>query len=370
MKHYWDIIGGTSDSLIYRSRTFKELLSLGYYYTVSEACRDARCSMTRSLVAEHFVSRYSVPHYEAVLESARAEGSTLYPYEILNERGMYSPRGVEWTYGTGRRLFGVDRGKKVPSNYDWYLEVNSMWRTIVEESRCTNLHAVSKEMVSRGFLTKNGKLFTRQCLTYIVERVPEMDWSLVSIEDIKDEKRSELASLLEGVDLGSFSSKKDVYEYLGIDLHSDQVVMSEVLLENGWRNNTDDWHAYWDGVFASIRGVMVSDGWVGWNRLAEDFVREGQKMYNGDDWIAWRLSRLCRKYGFDKDAEYEKVLKSYVSSWLSSYEGGDVLSALCSDLNGRGYVMPNWYELREASRTFERYWTEELLQRAISDGLL
>ena len=373
MKHYWDIVGGTSDSLIYRSRTFKELLSLGYFYTVSEACRDARCSMDRSAVARYFVSRYSIAHYEAVIESARADGSLLYPYEILNERGMYSPRGIEWTYGTGRVKFGVERaksGKKVPTNYDWYVEVNALWRTIIEENRCTNLYAVSKEIVARGFLTKNGKTFTRQSLTYIVERCPDMDWSVVDTEDIKGERKAEMASLLVGLDLGSFANKTDVYAHLGLDRSCDQLLMSEILDEHGWRNNTDQWHEYWCGVFDFIRGVMDSEGWVGWNSLAEVFVREGQCMYNGEEWNAWRLSRLCRKYGFDKGSEYEKVLKSYVVSWLSSYEGGDVLSALCSDLNGRGYVMPNWYDLRENSRKYERMWTEKLLQRAISDGLL
>lgn len=373
MLHYWDILGGTTDALIYKSRTFKELLSLGYFYTVSEACRDVRCTMTRATVSRSFVSRYSITHYEAAIESARISGVTLYPYEILNGRGMYSPRGIEWSYQSGRKLFGVERvkgGKKVPSNYDWYVEVNSMWRLIVEENRCTNLHSVSKEMVARGFRSKNGKEFTRQSLTYIVERVPEMDWSLEDKENLKDERKADMASVLEGLDMGSFANKSDVYSHLGLVRSCDQLLMSEVLDEHGWRNNTDQWHEYWSGVFDFIRGVMLSDGWVGWNGLEEAFARAGVPMYNGEAWVGWRLSRLCRKYGFDKDDEYEKVLKSYVSSWLSSYEGGDVLSALCSDLNSRDYVMPNWYDLRESSRKSERMWTEELLQRAISDGLL
>lgn len=379
VEHYWTLIeGGESDSSLSSSYTFMELCSLGYYYTVSSALRDKRSSgQTRGKVSSVFVSRFDGSYYEEVLRREQSLGDTRKPYEILNDLGMYSPTGKVWTYMTYRKYFGIKRvkpklvrGVKKPINYDWYVEVNRLFRSIVDEVGCSSLNAVNGEFVSRGINTKNGKTFTRQCLTYIVERCPEMDWSVRDRHADKEALRSLYYEMFEGVDLGKYSTKKEVMESFDI-CSSDTLMVYSVLDDLGWRRNTDSWYAYWEGVFDRIRGYLVRDGWLGWNSLSEQFVLDSVPMYNGDDWVAWRMSRLCRKYDFDKDSEYVSILRSYVGDYLKSYVGGaGLLSHLVLDLNARGYVMPNWFGLREASRTRERIWTEELLQRAITEGLL
>lgn len=375
MEHYWSLIeGGESDSSLCSSYTFMELCSLGYYYTVSGALRDKRSrGHTRGKVSGVFVSRFDASYYEGVLRREQSLGDTRKPYEILNDLGMYSPTGKVWTYMTYRKYFGIKRVKdgvrKKPINYDWYLKVNRLFRTVVEEEGCASLNAVNSEFVSRGIKTKNGKTFSRQCLTYIVERCPEMDWSVRDRHEDKEALRSLYYEMFEGVDLGEYSTKKEVMDSFGV-CSSDSLMVYSVLDDLGWRRGTDSWYAYWDGVFDRIRGYLVRDGWLGWSVLSECFVVDGIPMYNGDDWVAWRMSRLCRKYGFDKDSEYVSILRSYVDDYLRVYVGDDVLARLVLDLNARGYVMPNWFGLREASRKSERIWTEELLQRAVSENLL
>ena len=375
MRHYWDIFwGGKSESSIYKGHTFQELVEMGYYYTASQARRDSRCRLSQSKLRSLFVSRFSPLHYEEALLNVTDN----VPYAYLNEIGMYSPTGRLWSYSSCRVHFGkaILKHKQSfhnkPTNISWYKEVNDHWRTVVEECDCTTLNAVCKEFVSRGIKTRRGKIFTRQTLTYIVERCPDFDWELRSELAIREAQKDEFVSMLDSLDLGEFSSKVDVYAHFGIqESHRKCLLMSEVLDENGWRNNKDEWYDYWESVFEFCRGILRDKGWVGWNTLVACFREQGILMYNGKDWEILRLSRLCRKYGFDKEEEYEIILRSYVSSWLSEYEGSNVLCDLCSDLNGRGYVMPTWYEwLHPLSRKSQRQWTEALLQRAISDGLL
>lgn len=372
MEHYWELVGASSEAFLYRTHTFSELCRMGYYYTVSSATRCSKCDMTRASIGAVLVSRYSERHYREAILEARDRGDARFGWEILNDFGMYSPTGKKWSKGLYRMRFkGIPRGgdKKKPVNYDWYVEVNTLWRTIVEEVGCTSLNAVCGEMVSRGVVSKQGKVLSRQSLTYIVERCPEMDWSVVSVDDVRAERVRELSSLLEGLDLGQFATKKDVYKHLGVGV-TDQSLMSSVLDDNGWRRNKDEWHDYWNGVFSFIRTAMESEGWLGWNGLADRFVSCGVFCGSGAGWSDWRLSRMCRKYGFDKESEYVLILKSYVGSYLGSYVGSSVLGDLCDDLNARGYVMPNWFGIREGARREERLWTEGVLQRAFREGLL
>ena len=380
MKHYWDLLESESESSIYQRCDVDELLSIGYWYTVAEAMRGARgkgVALQRSKCAKHFVSRFSPSHYEIAIKREQGLGSTKRPYEILNDLDMWSPTGKDWTYSTYRNWFGksgikrVKSVKKKPSNYEWYKEVNALWRKIVDECDCTNLNSICTEMVARGFRTKNGKVFTRQSLTYIVERVPEMDWSLASVEDLVAIRKGELYDLLEGVDIGSYKTKTEVYSFLGLVSHTDHNLMSEVLDDCGWRRNSDDWYIYWECLFEVLTDLLHKEGWLGWNTLEERLASLGFTMYQtGKRWEAWRLHRLCRMYGFDKESVYEELLFNYVQSWLSSYGGGSPLSDLCEDLNGRNYVLPNWCGIRHNARFDERVWTEELLQRAMSEGHL
>ena len=381
MKHYWDLLRDESSSSIYKRCDVDELLSIGYWYTVAEAMRGARDKgvvLQRGRCTQSFVSRFSPSHYLDVLRAEQGMGNTKYPYEILNQLEMYSPTGKDWTYSTYRNWFGKNSirrvkpfVKKKPLNYEWYKEVNALWRKIVEECDCTNLNSVCTEMVARGFRTKNDKTFTRQSLTYIVERCPDMDWSCAEVEDLVAIRKGELYDLLDGVDIGLYNTKTEVYELLGLLSHSDHSLMSEVLDECGWRRNSDDWYSYWEGLFGVLTGLLREEGWLGWVTLCDRLGSLGIGMYQtGTKWEAWRLHRLCRMYGFDKESTYEELLFNYVHSWLSSYRGGSPLVDLCDDLNGRNYVLPNWCGIRHNARLFERQWTEGLLQRAMSEGHL
>lgn len=381
MKHYWDLLKVESSSSIYKRCSIDELLSIGYWYTVAQAMRGARdrgVALQRGRCASHFVSRFSPSHYTEAVKREQLMGNTCSPHEILNQLEMWSPTGKDWTYSTYRNWFGKSGMKRVkpfvikkPLNYEWYKEVNALWRLIVEECNCTNLNAVCREMVARGFRTKNGKIFTRQSLTYIVERCPDMDWSCANVEDLAAIRKGELYDLLDGVDIGLYDNKSEVYRLLNLDTHSDQSLMSEVLDECGWRRNSDAWYAYWEGLFDVITDLLQKEGWMGWNTLEERLDSLGVTMYQtGKKWLAWRLQRLCRMYGFDKESTYEELLFNYVQSWLSSYSGGKPLSDLCDDLNGRNYVIPNWFDIRHNARLYERVWTEHLLQRAMSEGHL
>ena len=381
MKHYWDLLESESESSIYKRCGVDELLSIGYWYTVAQAIRGARdrgVALSRSRCTSFFVSRFSPTHYEMAIKREQRMGSTKRPYEILNQLEMWSPTGRDWTYSTYRNWFGksgIKRAKslvkKKPSNYEWYKEVNALWRVIVEECHCTNLNSICTEMVARGFRTKNGKIFTRQSLTYIVERVPEMDWSCANAEDLTAIRKSELYDLLDGVNIGEYDTKSEVYRLLGLVTHSDHNIMSEVLDECGWRRNSDSWYSYWEGLFDVLTDLLEKEGWMGWNTLEERLDSLGVTMYQtGKRWEAWRLHRLCGMYGFDKESVYEQLVYNYVQSWLSSYSGGKPLTDLCDDLNGRNYVIPNWCGIRPNARLYERVWTEGLLQRAMSEGHL
>lgn len=382
MKHYWDLLSGESSSSIYKRCTVDELLSIGYWYTVAEAlrCRDKGVVLQRGRCASHFVSRFSPSHYVRAIKREQGLGNTSYPYEILNQLEMYSPTGKSWSYSTYRNWFssGVIKSKvakplvkKKPLNYAWYEKVNALWRLIVDECGCTTLNAVCTEMVARGFRTKNDKVFTRQSLTYIVERCPDMDWSCADVEDLIAIRRGELYDLLSGIDMGLYDTKLGVYTVLGLESHSDQSLMSEILDECGWRRQTDAWHAYWESLFAVITNLLRTEGWLGWNVLEDHLDGLGVTMYQtGKRWDGWRLYRLCVLYGYDKESAYEEVLFDYVQLWLASYDGDSPLADLCVDLNGRNYVLPNWCGIRHNARFSERVWTEELLQRAMSEGHL
>ena len=380
MKHYWDLLRVEGSSSIYKRCTVDELLCIGYWYTVAQAIRGARdmgVVLQRSRCASHFVSRFSPSHYTEAVKREQLMGNTSYPYEILNQLEMLSPTGKDWTSSTYRNWFGKSGIKRVkpfvkkPLNYTFYKEVNALWRTIIEECRCTNLFAVSKEMVARGFLTKNGKTFTRQSLTYIVERCPDMDWSCAEVEDLVSIRRGELYDLLDGVDIGLYDTKVEVYRLLGLDSHRDENLMSGILDDCGWRRQSDAWYSYWDDLFDVITDLLRAEGWLGWNTLEERLETLGITMYQSDrKWESWYLSRFCRRYGFDKESTYEELLFDYVQQWLASYDGDSPLSDLCEDLNGRNYVIPNWCGIRQNARLSERVWTEGLLQRAMSEGHL
>ena len=75
MKHYWDLVGASSEALLYRTHTFRELCLMGYYYTVSSASRCRKCDMTRASIGAILVSRFDDSRYrEEVLSTSRGPG--------------------------------------------------------------------------------------------------------------------------------------------------------------------------------------------------------------------------------------------------------------------------------------------------------
>lgn len=369
MEHYWSYItDGLTEVEVYERYSFRSLVLMGYYYTVSEAYRDSRCDLSRGILSGILVSRYDDSYY---LSEMRAVGQ--YDFSYLNGRGFYTRTGKAWSGATWSRVFGKrTKGVRVRKKhrvtvYSWHKEAHALYRSIVEGCRCTSFNAVVVEMKSRGFCTKNGKEITRQTLSYIKDKHPSWDWSFVDRGVISSEKVESFRVLLSGLDLGSFETKEGVYAHLGLSRSSE---LSDLLDDMGWRNMTDSYYEYWEGLFGAVRGLLISGGWLGWKPLSASVNELGHRTPTGDIWRGWVLSNRLKREGFDKDVEYKQILVQYIRTWLSSYVGVNPLSDLVLDLNGRNYLVPNgWFELRDNARGSERFWTESLLKSGFGCGL-
>ena len=367
MEHYWSLVGRISDDEMYLSYSFRELCSLGYYYTVSGALRDPRCFLSRGVLSGFLVSRFSLDHYRSEMVA-----SGEYSHEYLNTRGFFTKTGKAWTGSTFSSAFGTCGGKRVRKKHrvtvsSWHVEAHALYRSLVDEMGCTSFNAVVVEMKARGFCSKGGKEITRQTMSYIKDKHPSWDWSFVDPLLIKDAQVESYRELLSSVDIGLFDTKESVYAHLGLVRSRE---LSDLLDEMGWRNMTDSYYEYWEGLFGAVRGLLVSGGWLGWLPLSASVNELGYRTPTGDVWRGWVLSNRLKREGFHKEAEYKQILVQHIRTWLGSYVGVNPLSDLVLDLNTRNYLVPNgWFALRDNARGSERFWTESLLQYGFVEGL-
>ena len=369
MEHYWSYIaGGLTEGEVYERYSFRSLVLMGYFYTVSGALRDSRCDLGRGVLSGILVSRYNASYY--LSEMAKAGQ---YDASYLNGRCFYTKTGKAWSSATWSKVFGKrTKGKRVRKPHRvavslWHKEAHALYRSLVEECRCTSFNAVVVEMQSRGFRSKGGKAITRQTMSYIKDKYPTWDWSFVDREVLCSERVDSYRDLLGGLDLGLFETKESVYAHLGLVRSRE---LSDLLDDMGWRNMTDSYYEYWEGLFGAVRGLLVSGGWLGWSPLSASVNDLGHRTPTGDRWRGWVLSNRLKREGFNKDAEYKQILVQYIRSWLGSYVGSSPLSDLVLDLNGRNYLVPSgWFALRENARGSERLWTESLLKKGFVCGL-
>ena len=222
MNYYWVLREkGYSNKQIRSmfSKNLRKLGEFGGFYTIKEFSEYTNLSQYES--KKYFKSCYDESYIQKKLnvffELEIVDNPTKAAVDYLNKNKIFTKSGIPWTkpnfYSSNLKI--KSKGKKIHSRH---LELWSIFDKHREKFESYN-QAV-KYLNQNKYYQKSGKPWSRQLLSLIIQKYPELDWSLTNKRQRKYDIYSEEYAFLNTDCFDKYESFEEMQESL--DLPEDQ----------------------------------------------------------------------------------------------------------------------------------------------------
>lgn len=265
------------------SDNIESLASSGGFYTVSQLANFTKVSFYT--VKKYFVSCYDEGLIQSKIDSfchSQKDWSCQSILDFLNTNEYYSKTGKPWTLSSfNRTSLTIPRTKKI---HQRHLEIWKHFDSNRHNFKSYN-HAV-KFLNQRKIYQESGKPWSRQLLSLIIQKYPELDWSLPNRSKSKSNMYTEKYNFLDSSVFEKYSSFEEMIKVL--KLPKDQAMMAYLTSLNICKRG---WQQYKNNLALNrIMEITAENPQISysdlWNQLSDyegfpsQAKRKCQRMYN------------------------------------------------------------------------------------------
>ena len=217
--NYWDLLeqGYTVEQIRnLLSGDLEKLASCGGFYTLSHFQKYTKCS--RAFALKHFKSCYDPVFLQDQINFLIDQNPTISISEIvtyLNGKTFFSKTGKPWTISNFLSS-GFITSKRKQKNFIHQRHLD-LWKMFNRnKEKFSSYNQAVKFFNSIGYYQESGEPWSRQLLSLIIQKYPELDWSLPNPRRNQYQVLLEQYSHLNSDLLNSYSSFDEMVQDLDL----------------------------------------------------------------------------------------------------------------------------------------------------------